>query len=72
MDEFAAFQDSQGTRRVYLAKTTELAYMGWNGNGEWSLALGTQAQMSLIDLIGIGFIPLYSVVRPLIFFCTRV
>jgi hypothetical protein len=25
MDEFAAFQDSQGTRRVYLAKTTELA-----------------------------------------------
>jgi hypothetical protein len=27
LDEFAAFQDSQGTRRVYLAETAELAYI---------------------------------------------
>ncbi len=37
LDEFAAFQDSQGTRKAYLAKTAELAYMGETrtGNGAW-------------------------------------
>jgi hypothetical protein len=30
LDEFAAFQDSQGTRRAYLAETAELAYNGRN------------------------------------------
>jgi hypothetical protein len=34
LDEFAAFQDSQGTRRAYLAETAELAYMGKNEKGE--------------------------------------
>jgi hypothetical protein len=68
LDEFAAFQDSQGTRRAYLAETAELAYMGRNEKGEWVLALGSQAQTSLIDLIRMSFIPLYSVVRPFIFF----
>jgi hypothetical protein len=29
-DEFATFQDSQGTRRAYLAETVELAYFGQN------------------------------------------
>jgi fatty acid desaturase len=42
--------------------------MGWNEIREWGLALGTQAQKSLIDLIGMSFIPLYSVVGPFIFF----
>jgi hypothetical protein len=59
LDEFSAFQDSQGTRKVYMAETAELAYKGRTEKGEWGLALGAQAQMSLIDLIGMSFIPLY-------------
>jgi hypothetical protein len=42
--------------------------MGQNEKGEWSLALGAQAQLSLIDLVGMSLIPLYSVVGPLVFF----
>jgi hypothetical protein len=30
LDDFAAFQDSQGTRKAYLAETAELAYTGRN------------------------------------------
>ncbi len=29
LDEFAAFQDCQGTRKAYLAETAELTY--WEG-----------------------------------------
>jgi hypothetical protein len=68
LEEFATFQDSRGTRKAYLAETAELAYMGRNEKGEWGLALGTQAQLSLVDLVGMIFFPLYSVVGPLIFF----
>ncbi len=38
------------------------------GRNEKGLALGDKAQMSLIDLIGMSFIPLYSVVDPFVFF----
>ncbi len=31
LDEFARFQDSQGTRKAYLAETAELAYTGRTG-----------------------------------------
>jgi hypothetical protein len=40
LDKFAAFQDSQGTKRAYLAKTAELAYIKRNERGEWGLAMG--------------------------------
>jgi hypothetical protein len=50
LEEFAAFQDSQGTRKAYLPETAELAYIGRNEKGEWVLALGAQAQLSLVDL----------------------
>jgi hypothetical protein len=33
LDEFAAFQDSQETRKAYLAETAELAYKGQNEKG---------------------------------------
>jgi hypothetical protein len=66
--EFAAFQDSQGTQKAYLAETAELAYMGRNKKGEWGLALGAQAQLSLVDLVGMSFFPLYSMVGPVVFF----
>jgi hypothetical protein len=42
LDEFATFQDSQRTRRAYLAETAELAYIIRNERGEWVLALGAQ------------------------------
>jgi hypothetical protein len=50
LEEFAAFQDSQGMRKAYLLETAELAYIGRNEKGEWVLALGAQAQLSLVDL----------------------
>jgi hypothetical protein len=45
-----------------------MAYAGGNEKGEWGLALGSAAQGSLIDLVGVSFFPLYKVVGPLIFF----
>jgi hypothetical protein len=66
--EFACFQDSQGTRKAYLAETAEIAYIGRNDKGEWGLALGSAAQLSLIDLVGISFFPLYRVVGAMVFF----
>jgi hypothetical protein len=68
LEEFARFQDSQGTRKAYLAETAEIAYIGRNEKGEWGLALGSAAQLSLIDLVGINFFPLYRVIGPMIFF----
>jgi hypothetical protein len=68
LDEFARFQDSQRTRKAYLAETAELAYTGRSENGEWGLALSSAAQGSLIDIVGANFFPLYKVVGPMIFF----
>jgi hypothetical protein len=39
-----------------------------NEKGEWGLALGSAAQVSLVDLVGMNFFPLYKVVGPMIFF----
>jgi hypothetical protein len=66
LEEFAQFQDSQGTRKAYLAETVEIAYLGRNEKGEWGLALGSAAQMLLVDLM--NFFLLYKVVGPMIFF----
>ncbi len=68
LEEFARFQDSQGTRKAYLAETAELAYTGRNEKGEWGLALSSAAQGSLIDIVGASFFPLYRVMGPMIFF----
>jgi hypothetical protein len=68
LGEFARFQDSQGTRKAYLAETAELAYVGRSENGEWGLALSADAQGSLIDIVGSNFFPLYKVIGPMIFF----
>jgi hypothetical protein len=67
LKEFTWFQDSQGTRKAYLAETAEMAYTGRNEKGEWGLALTSAAQGSLIDLEGASFFPLYKVVGPMIF-----
>jgi hypothetical protein len=68
LDEFTRFQNSQGTRKAYLAETAELAYTGRSDNGEWGLALSSAAQGSLIDIVGASFFPLYKVVGPRSFF----
>jgi hypothetical protein len=68
LDKFARFQDSQGTRKVHLAETAEMAYSGRNERGEGGLALSMAAQGSLIDIVGASFFPLYRVVGPMIFF----
>jgi hypothetical protein len=62
------FQDSQGTRKAYLAETAETAYSGRSEKGEWGLALSPAVQGSLIDIVGASFFPLYRVVGPMIFF----
>jgi hypothetical protein len=41
LEEFARFQDSQGTRKAYLAETAEMAYIDQNEKGEWGLALSS-------------------------------
>jgi hypothetical protein len=51
-----------------LAETAERAYIGRNEKGEWGLALSSAAQVSLIDLVGVNFFPLYRVVGPMVFF----
>jgi hypothetical protein len=65
LDEFARFQDSQGTRK---AETAELAYVGRSESGEWGLALSSAAPGSLIDIFGSSFFPLYKIIGPMIFF----
>ncbi len=55
LEEFARFQDSQGTRNAYLVETAEMAYSGRNEKGEWGLALSSAAQGSLIDIVGASF-----------------
>jgi hypothetical protein len=68
LEEFARFQDSQGTRKAYLAETAEMAYTGRKEKGEWGLALSSAAQGSLIDIVGASFFPLYRVMGSMIFF----
>jgi hypothetical protein len=62
--EFLAFQDSQGTRKAYLAETAEIAYYGRNDNGEWGLGLNDLASASVISLVGMSLIPLYRFIGP--------
>jgi hypothetical protein len=57
LDEFACFQDSQGTRKAYLAETAERAYTGRTENSEWGLALSSAAQGSIIDIVGGELLP---------------
>jgi hypothetical protein len=68
LEEFAQFQDSQGSRKAYLAETAEMAYSGRNERGEWGLTLSSATQGSLIDIVEASFFPLYRVVGPMIVF----
>jgi hypothetical protein len=63
MEDFARFQDSQNTRRAYLAETAELAYLGRSG-GEWGLGLTDLARDQIVNEVGYWLIPLYRLIGP--------
>jgi hypothetical protein len=56
LEEFARFQESQGTRRAFLARR---AYNSRSG-GQWGSGLLDLATESLIDAV----VPMYRVIRP--------
>jgi hypothetical protein len=63
MEDFARFQDSQITRRAYLAETAELAYLG-RSRGEWGLGLTDLARDQIVNAVGYRLIPLYRLIGP--------
>ncbi len=56
--EFAALEDSQELRKAYLVETAELVYIGRNEHREQGLALVSWAKTSMIEIIGMSFIPM--------------
>ncbi len=63
MEEFAHFQESQGTRRAFLAESAERAYNNRAG-GQWGSGLSDLATESLIDAVGYHLVPMYRVIGP--------
>ncbi len=63
MEDFARFQDSQNTRKAYLAEASELAYLGRSG-GEWGLGLTELARDQIVNAVGYRLIPLYRLIGP--------
>ncbi len=63
LEDFARFQDSQNTRKAYLAEAAELAYLGRSG-GEWGLGLTELARDQIVNAVGYRLIPLYRLIGP--------
>jgi hypothetical protein len=63
LEEFARFQESQGTRRAFLAESAERAYNSRAG-GQWGSGLSDLATESLIDAVGYHMVPMYRVIGP--------
>jgi hypothetical protein len=63
LEEFARFQESQGTRRAFLAESEERAYNGRVG-GQWGSGLTDLATESLIDAVGYHLVQMYLVIGP--------
>ena len=61
LEEFARFQESQGTRRAFLAESAEKAYN--SSGGQWGSGLSDLATESLIDAVGYHLVPMYRVIR---------
>jgi len=51
LEEFVRFQESQGTRRAFLAESAERAYNSRAG-GQWCSGLSDLAAERLIDAVG--------------------
>jgi hypothetical protein len=63
LEEFAGFQESQGTRHAFLAESPERAYNSRAG-GQWGSGLSDLATESLIDAVGYHLVPMYRVIGP--------
>jgi hypothetical protein len=63
LEEFARFQESQGTRRAFLAESAERAYNNRAG-GQWGSGLSDLATESLIDAVGYHLVPMFRVIGP--------
>jgi hypothetical protein len=63
LEEIKRFQESQGTRRAFLADSAERAYNSRVG-GEWGSGLTGPATDSLIDAAGNYLVPMYRVIGP--------
>ncbi len=53
-------------RWAYLAKTTE--YDKRNKHRKWGLDLGLRAPATMVDMIGMSFIPMNKVIGPFLYF----
>ncbi len=56
-------QESQGTRRAFLAESAERAYNSRFG-GEWGSGLTDLATDHLVDVVGFHLVPLYRLLGP--------
>jgi hypothetical protein len=63
LEEFSRFQESQGTRRAFLAESAEMAYNS-RARGQWGSGLSDLATESLIDAVGYHLVPMYQVIGP--------
>jgi hypothetical protein len=63
LEEFARFQESQGTRRAFLAESAERAYNTRVG-GQWGSGLSDLATAHLIDAVGYHLVPMYRLIGP--------
>ncbi len=63
LEEFARFQESQGTRRAFLAESAKRAYNTRVG-GQWGSGLSDLATAHLIDAVGYHLVPMYRFIGP--------
>ncbi|MFN9905667.1 MAG: hypothetical protein ACK56F_06000, partial [bacterium] len=63
LEEFARFQESQGTRRAFLAESAERAYNTRVGD-QWGSGLSDVATTHLVEAVGHHLVPLYRYIGP--------
>ena len=63
LEEFARFQESQGTRRAFLAESAERAYNTRVGD-QWGSGLSDLATTHLVDAVGHHLVPMYRFIGP--------
>jgi hypothetical protein len=63
LEEFARFQESQGTRRAFLPESVERAYNG-RVSRQCGSGLTYLATKSLIEAVGYHLVPMYRVIGP--------
>jgi hypothetical protein len=59
--EFQLFQESQSSRKAFLAETSEIAYDRRGEDGQWGNGLTQLGTAQVEDMIGMSFFPVYWV-----------